>query len=581
MAGNYLSIAQSWLDGGYDNETKVEIRRLMENNLAELEDSFYKNLEFGTGGLRGIMGVGTNRMNRYTVGMATQGLANYLLKVNKNKSNPSVAISFDCRNNSAYFARITAEVFAANGFKVLLFHELRPTPELSFAIRHHGCVGGVMITASHNPKEYNGYKVYWSDGAQIVAPHDDNIIKEVLLVDDPSKVKFHGEEGRIHIGGSETDEAYLNSLLSLTLSGDIVKKYNDIKIVYTPLHGTGVKLVPEALRRSGFTKIFNVPAQDINDGNFPTVVSPNPEDKNALKMAVEKAEEVGADIVMATDPDADRLGVAIRNNSGNLVLLNGNQTASLLSYYLLERWCELGKLKRGEKNGHFYMVKTIVTSDLLKSIADDYGVEMFNVLTGFKYIAEVVRLNEGKRVFLGGGEESFGFNAGEFVRDKDAVISCMLVAEAAAWAKDKGKSLYDLLIDIYVKYGLYKERLLSVTKKGINGLEQIQTIIKNFRDQPLQTIDGSQVVLIHDYLKSETVDLISDLRYTIPLPKSNVIQFVSEGNSIVSVRPSGTEPKIKYYIGVKCDINSPEEFNEMEKELEARLGRIEEQISSI
>jgi len=581
MSELYIEKAQSWLEGSYDNETKEEIRRLMETNQKELEDSFYKSLEFGTGGLRGIMGVGTNRMNRYTVGMATQGLANYFLKANKHRNNLTVAIAFDCRNNSAYFARITAEVFAANGFKVLLFHELRPTPELSFTIRHHGCVGGVMITASHNPKEYNGYKVYWSDGGQIIAPHDENIIKEVMLIDDPSKVKFSGGGDLIHVGGSETDEAYLKAVLSLTLSPDIVRKHNDIKIVYTPLHGTGVKMVPEALRRAGFTKIFNVPAQDVNDGNFPTVASPNPEERSALKMAVDRASEVGADIVMATDPDADRLGIAVRDDMGNIILLNGNQTASLLTYYLLERYCELGKLKRGVKNPNFYMVKTIVTSDLLKSIADSYGVEMFNVLTGFKYIADVVRQNEGKRVFIGGGEESYGFNAGEYVRDKDAVISCVLLAETAAWAKEKGKTLYEILIDIYVQFGLYKERLISLTKKGIDGLEQIQTTMRRFREEPLQTLDGSQVVLIHDYKISETVDLISDLRYSIPLPKSNVLQYVSEENAIISVRPSGTEPKIKYYLGVRGDIKSSEEFSKVNKEMEEKLDRLQKQISSI
>ena len=581
MATDYLLKAQSWLDGSFDNETKEEIRRLIETNPKELEDSFYKSLEFGTGGLRGIMGVGTNRMNRYTVGMATQGLANYMIKANRHKNSLTVAVAFDCRNNSAYFARITAEVFAANGFRVLLFHELRPTPELSFTIRHHGCVGGVMITASHNPKEYNGYKVYWSDGAQIIAPHDENIINEVSLIKDPSQVKFSGGENQIHVGGTETDEAYLNAILSLALSPETVKKHDGLKIVYTPLHGTGVKLVPEALRRAGFKKIFNVPAQDINDGNFPTVASPNPEETSALKMAVEKAVEVDADIVLATDPDADRIGVAVKDNSGNLVLLNGNQTSSLLSFYLLERYCELGKLKRAEKNPGYYMVKTIVTSDLLKSIADSYGVEMFNVLTGFKYIADIVRQNEGKRVFIGGGEESYGFNAGEFVRDKDAVLTAILISEAAAWAAEHGKTLFSLLTEIYTKFGFYKERLVSVTKKGIDGLEQIKVIMKKFRNEPLQTLAGEQVVLIHDYLQSESVDLISDLRYSIPLPKSDVMQFIGEGNSIVSVRPSGTEPKIKYYLGVKGELDNSDDFLRLNKELDERLDRIQSIITSI
>jgi phosphoglucomutase len=582
MTWDYIEKAQSWLNGSYDHETKEEVKTLMETDLKELEDAFYKNLEFGTGGLRGIMGIGTNRMNRYTVGMATQGFANYLLKVNRHKSNLCVAVAFDCRNNSSFFARITAEVFAANGFKVLLFHELRPTPELSFAIRHHGCVGGVMITASHNPKEYNGYKVYWSDGAQIVYPHDENIIKEVSMIDDPSKVKFSGDETLIHVGGSETDEAYLNAVQSLTLSGDIVKRHTEaVKIVYTPLHGTGVKLVPEALRRVGFKKIFNVPAQDIVDGNFPTVVSPNPEEKDAFKMALEKASEVDADLILATDPDADRLGVAVRDDRGNIMLLNGNQTAAILTYYLLERYCELGRLKRGENNLNYYMVKTIVTSDLLKSIADFYGVEMFNVLTGFKYIAEVVRKNEGKRIFIGGGEESYGFNAGEFVRDKDGILSSLLIAEAAAWAHEKDKSLYSLLVDIYVQFGFYKERLISVTKKGIDGLKQIRDIMNKFRNEPLQRILGEEVVLMHDYKSSETFDFISDLRYPISLPKSDVIQFVTDGCTMVSVRPSGTEPKIKYYLGIKTNLDSADDFRKIDKEMEIKLDKLQEQISSI
>lgn len=580
METNYLEKAESWLEGSYDEETKSEIRRLMKNDPKELEDSFYRNLEFGTGGLRGIMGVGTNRVNKYTVGMATQGLANYLKKSFKGRLSLSVSVSFDNRNKSKEFAHITASVFAANGFKVYLFGELRPTPELSFAIRHFHCVAGVMITASHNPKEYNGYKAYWEDGAQVTSPHDSNIIEEVEKISDPKMVHFSGGESHIKIIGKEVDEEYLKAIMTLSLSPDLVKKHNHFKIVYTPLHGTGVTLVPEALRRAGFNNIINVPEQDINDGNFPTIKSPNPEESSALKMALEKAQEKNADLVMATDPDADRLGIAVRNQKGSLILLNGNQTAAILTYYLLERWKELGKLKEGANPG-FYMVKTIVTTDLLEGISSKYGVEMFNVLTGFKYIAEVVKQNEGKRVFIGGGEESYGFNAGEFVRDKDAVIACVLFAEAAAWAAEKGKSLYDLLIDIYAEFGLYKERLVSVTKKGIDGIEQIKKIMKDLRSKPLQNLSGSQVVLIHDFKISETVDMISDLRYKIKLPQSDVLQFISSDNSIVSVRPSGTEPKIKFYFGVKAPMLSAKDFLETDKMLEKKLDMLVEQISSL
>ena len=578
MSMNYLERAQSWLDEGYDIETREQVQKMIDNDLKELEDSFYRNLEFGTGGLRGIMGAGTNRMNKYTVGMATQGLVNYMKHSFKDKKSLSVAIAFDNRNNSQYFAQITADVFSANGFVVYLFDELRPTPELSFAIRHLGCAGGVMITASHNPKEYNGYKAYWSDGAQITAPHDVNIIDEVLKIENISQIKFKGGEHSIRHIGKDMDESYLNAILSLTLSPEIVKNNNSFKIVYTPLHGTGVKIVPEALKRLGFSNIINIPEQDITDGNFPTINSPNPEESSALKMAMEKAAEVQADLVMATDPDADRLGIAIRDTEGKMLLLNGNQTAAILTYYLLARWKETGKLKIGFNNKNFYMVKTIVTSDLLKSIADKFCIDMYNVLTGFKYIAEVVKDNEGKRVFIGGGEESYGFNAGEFVRDKDAVISCCLVAEAAAWAASKGKTLYEMLLDIYIEFGLYKERLLSVTKKGKDGLEQIQSMMKSLRDRPLQTLAGSEVVLIHDYQLSETFDMISDLRYKINLPKSNVLQYISSDNSVVSVRPSGTEPKIKFYFGVRGELKSREEFVKTDEDQNRLLDRLTEQM---
>ena len=576
MSDNYLEIANSWLNGNFDVETKSEIKRLMSDNPKELEDSFYRNLEFGTGGLRGVMGVGTNRMNKYTVGMATQGLANYINKNFSDKEQISVAVSFDSRNLSKEFAKITADVFAANGFVVYLYRELRPTPQLSFTLRNLKCQAGVMITASHNPKEYNGYKVYWEDGAQITAPHDKNIIEEVLRITDPSQVKFSEGSGRIQILGEEADEAYLNAILQLTLSPELVKKHNNFKIVYTPLHGTGVSMVPEALSRAGFKNVIKVEEQCIADGNFPTVKSPNPEETSALEMALKLAGDVNADLVMATDPDADRLGIAVRDNEGKLILLNGNQTAAILTYYILERRRETSRLKK-----EHYMVKTIVTTDLLKSIADKYSVDMYNVLTGFKFIAEIVRMNEGKREFIGGGEESYGFNLGEFVRDKDAVISCCLVAEAAAWAAERGKSLYELLIDIYVEFGFYKEHLLSVTKKGKDGVEQIKNIMTRLRENPLETIDGSRVVLIHDYKRQETTDLISDLRYRINLPKSDVMQFVCADNTIVSVRPSGTEPKIKYYFGVKEIIKSASEFEEANKILTEKINRLVESMSNL
>lgn len=535
MEKNYMEVAKQWLGPEYDLDTRNEVKRLMEHDPKELEESFYRMLEFGTGGLRGIMGVGTNRMNKYTVGMATQGIANYLKACFKGLEQIKVAVACDSRNNSPEFSRITAEVFAANGFKVYLFESLRPTPELSYTIRYFKCQAGVMVTASHNPKEYNGYKAYWEDGAQIIDPHDVNIINEVLKITSPAQVKFSGGEANIEIIGEAVDKAYLKDLFTLLLSPEAVKKHPDLKMVYTPLHGTGVKLVPMALRQMGFTNIYNVPAQDVSDGNFPTVKSPNPEEKSALEMAVARAQEVGADLVMATDPDADRVGIAVRNDKGEMVLLNGNQTAAVLSYYLLRRWKELGKL-----SDKTYMVKTIVTTELLAAMAKAYGVKMYNVLTGFKYIAAVVRENEGKATFIGGGEESYGFNVGEFVRDKDAVIACCLVAECAAWCAEQGKTVYGLLQDIYKEFGMYKEDLLSLTKKGKAGVEEIQAMMKQFRENPPAAIGGAPVVKVIDYNKPEQTGL----------PKSNVLQFYTQDGSVVSVRPSGTEPKIKFYFGV-------------------------------
>lgn len=528
--------AEMWLGDGFDEETRKEVGMMMASDPVLLEDAFYRNLEFGTGGLRGIMGAGTNRMNRYVVGMATQGFADYISECFADRDAISVAVSYDCRNRSREFASITASVFAANGFTVYLFDDMRPTPELSFAIRHYGCQAGVMVTASHNPKEYNGYKAYWEDGAQITAPHDVNVIECVKRISDPSQVRYEGGTGRIISIGKETDEAYLESILSLLMSPESVKRHAGMGIVYSPLHGTGMKLVPEAMRRAGFSNVASVPEQSVPDGNFSTVKSPNPEEKSALEMAVSLAVKKGAQLVLATDPDADRVGVAVKGHDGGFVLLDGNQTASLLTYYLLSRFKETGRLDE-----RCYMVKTIVTTELMADIASSFGVRMYNVLTGFKYIAEVVRENEGKGLFVGGGEESYGFNAGEFVRDKDAVITCCLVAETAAWAADTGLDLLGLLEKIHSEYGHYREALVSVTRKGKEGLEEIASMMTSLRENPPAELAGSPVVKVIDYSMPEKTGL----------PKSNVLQFFSEDGSVVSVRPSGTEPKIKFYFGVK------------------------------
>ena len=539
MAQDYIAIADSWLAGDFDEETKSKILELKNSDPAGLEDAFYKNLEFGTGGLRGVMGVGTNRMNRYTVGMATQGLANYILKHAEGKD-VSVCVSYDSRNNSELFARITADVLSANGLHVYIFDGIRPTPELSYAIRKTGSIAGVMVTASHNPKEYNGYKVYWNDGAQITSPVDAEIIAEVAKVSDPSLVRFTKGEGsgKIELMGSEMDENYMSDILSLMLSPESRARHKDLKIVYTPLHGCGVRLVPECLRRLGFENVYHVAAQDVSDGNFPTVASPNPEEPAAMKMALEEADRQGADLVMATDPDADRMGIAVRDNDGRLVQLNGNQTASIMTYYILTRWKELGKLDSTK-----YICKTVVTSQLLADIAASFGVKCYNVLTGFKYIGEVVRRNEGKGEFICGGEESYGFNVGEFVRDKDAPVACSVVAECAAWAADQGLTLYQLLQKIYSEYGYRKESLVSLVRKGKSGAEEIQKIMADMRQNPPKEICGSKVVKVIDYLEPEKTGLV----------KSNVLQFFSEAGDVVSVRPSGTEPKIKFYFGAKGD----------------------------
>ena len=530
--------AQSWLDGDFDQATKMQVLKLRAEDPAGFEDAFYKNLEFGTGGLRGIMGVGTNRMNKYTVGMATQGLANYILK-NCAGDDPKVVISYDSRLNSKDFAKIAADVLSANGIHVFIFDNIRPTPEMSYAVRLKGAVAGIMITASHNPKEYNGYKVSWSDGGQVTAPVDKEIVAEVAKITDPSQVKFKADLrcGEIESIGADVDEKYLSDLLSLRLSPEAAAAHSDIKIVYTPLHGCGVRLVPEILRRSGFKNVIHVPEQDISDGSFPTCVSPNPEEPAALQLALVKAEETGADIVIGTDPDADRVGIAVRDESGRLVLFNGNQTASMLTYYILTRWKELGKLGEGK-----YVVKTIVTTELITEICKSFGVPVYNVLTGFKYIAEVVKRKEAEGgEFICGGEESYGFNVGQFVRDKDAPVSCMMIAECAAWAASKGMSLYQLMQSIYKEYGYRKEGLVSLVRKGISGAKEIQEIMAGLRSNPPAELCGSPVVRVVDYLEPEKTGQ----------PKSNVLQFFDEAGDVVSVRPSGTEPKIKFYFGAK------------------------------
>ena len=536
IMADFKQVAQSWIDGNFDADTKAEVKHLMETDPVGLEDAFYRNLEFGTGGLRGIMGVGTNRMNKYTVGMATQGLANYIKAHVKGAA--SVCISHDSRNNSRLFAEISAQVLSNNGIKVFLFESLRPTPELSYSIRLKKATAGIMVTASHNPKEYNGYKVFWEDGGQITAPVDKDIVNEVGKITDPADVRFQPVAGEpkapIEIMGAEVDECYLKDQLSLMLSPDAVRKHADLKIVYTPLHGCGVKLMPEALKRIGFTNIIHVPEQEVPDGNFPTVASPNPEEPAAMAMALAKADETGADLVLATDPDADRLGIAVRNDEGKMVQLTGNQTWGFLTYYILRRWKELGKL-----NGKQYIVKTIVTSELLAAIAKNYGVKCYNVLTGFKYIAEIQKQQEGKTEFVCGGEESYGFNLGGFVRDKCAQVAGCAVAECAAWAAEQGLTLWQLLQKVYKEYGLYVEKMVYIVRKGKTGAEEIQKIMADYRACPPKEIAGSPLAKVIDYNKPEETGL----------PKSNVLQFFNQAGDVVSVRPSGTEPKIKFYFG--------------------------------
>ncbi len=560
--------ASGWLKEEYNEETRKEVREMLENDEKKLTDAFYQDLEFGTGGLRGVMGAGTNRMNIYTLGMATQGLSNYIIK-QFGKSGIRVAIAYDCRNNSRYFAETTANIFSANGFEVYLFESLRPTPELSFAIRHYNCQSGVVITASHNPPEYNGYKAYWNDGGQVVAPHDEGIIDEVRMIKSVSEIRFAGIKNKIKILGKETDDLFLNEVLKMRLNPEVIKKFSDIAIVYTPIHGTGIKIVPAALKLFGFRNIISVPEQNIIDGNFPTVKSPNPEEPDALKMAIEKAVETDAEVVMATDPDADRIGLAVKNQKGEFILINGNQTAVLLVWYILSQFKE-----RAKYLGNEYIIKTIVTTDLIERIAGDYNVEVFNVLTGFKFFAELIRKNEVNKKYIGGGEESYGFLPGDYVRDKDAVASCALAAEAAAWSKSRGMTLFELLLDIYVKYGFFKEKLFNIVRKGKEGADEIRSMMTDYRNHPPKKINHCRVIKINDYLLQQSYDIIGGTQTGTDLIKSDVLQFFLDDGSKISIRPSGTEPKIKFYFSVNTTLKSAGEFEETEKVLDKRITDI-------
>jgi len=564
-----------WLNGNYDQQTKDEIQQLIDKEAStELTDAFYRSLEFGTGGLRGIMGAGSNRINKYTIGTATQGLSNYLLKKYPGEQ-IKVAIAHDSRNNSDYFAGIAADVFSANGIHVYFFKALRPTPELSFAIRELGCRSGVMLTASHNPKEYNGYKAYGADGGQFTSPDDTMVMDEVAAISSIDEVKFDRVEGSVELIGEEIDQLYLDKITELSVSPEAIARQKELKIVYSPIHGTGITLVPKALEQFGFTNLTLVEEQSTPDGNFPTVVYPNPEEKEALTLALKKAKEIDADLVLATDPDADRVGIAVKNNDGEFVLLNGNQTGSLLINYLLTAWEEKGKL-----DGDQYIVKTIVTSNLIEEIAKAKNVTFYNTLTGFKFIGQLITSLQGKKTFIGGGEESYGYLIGELVRDKDAIISCAFIAEMTAFYKDKGSSLYDALLDMYVEYGLYKEELVSLTKKGKTGAEEIKAMMEKFRSNPPVTLGGSKVSLLKDYELGIETDLSTGEKTKLDFPKSDVLQFITEDGSIVSARPSGTEPKIKFYCSVNAPLADKAAFEAEDKALGDKIKSLMEDLQA-
>jgi len=568
------SNARKWLSDSFDQETRSQVKAMLDSeDKTELINSFYKNLEFGTGGLRGVMGAGINRMNIYTVGTATQGLANYLKKAFANLSEIKVAIGHDCRNNSRKYSEAAAKIFSANGFKVYLFEDLRPTPELSFAIRELGCQSGIILTASHNPKQYNGYKAYWDDGSQIVAPHDEAIVEEVKNVN-VEDIKWDSSNENITILGEEFDKLFIAKATSVIINPEIAKKQGDLKIVFTPIHGTGVKLVPESLAAAGFTNVIHVPEQDVVSGDFPTVVSPNPEEPAAMDMAMRKAAEVDADIVMATDPDADRIGVCTKNDKGEWIIVNGNQTALLFLYYIITQYKKLGKLK-----GNEFIVKTIVTSELIAEIAKKNNIEYFDCYTGFKFIAEVIRDNEGVKKYIGGGEESFGFMPADFVRDKDSVSSCVLMAEIAGWAKDQGKTLYELLKAIYVEYGFSKEKMKYVVREGQQGAIEINQLMEGFRNDPPKELAGSKLAIVKDYLDLTEKNLIDSTSTKIAQKiTSDVLQFFTEDGSKVSVRPSGTEPKIKFYFEVKAKLNNISEFDEANSKADEKINLMMKQL---
>lgn len=569
LDANVQSRVDAWLAGNYDQDTKAEIKQLIDqNNTTELTDAFYRDLEFGTGGLRGIMGAGSNRVNKYTLGAATQGLSNYLIKLYPEQQ-IKVVIAHDNRNNSSLFAGIVADVFSANGIFVYFFEGLRPTPELSFAIRELGCQSGVMLTASHNPKEYNGYKAYGADGGQLVAPHDEAVMDEVAKVSNIDLIKFDRKASNIQSIGKEMDEKYINELVKWSISKDAIHRQKDLKIVFSPIHGTGGVIIPDALHKFGFENVIVVKEQMVVDGNFPTVIYPNPEEAEALSMAIGKAKEVDADIVMATDPDADRVGLAIKNDKDEFILLNGNQALSLLVRYVLGAWEKAGKL-----DGNQYVVKTIVTSYLIDKMAASKGVTCYNSLTGFKFIGEIMTRLEGQKTFVVGGEESYGYLVGDHARDKDAVVACAMFAEMAAYYKDQGSSLYEVMLDMYLEYGFYKEKLISITKKGKSGAEEIQAMMEKYRNDTPTTLGGIKVVTLKDYKKSISKDMITGETEKIDLPSSNVLQFFTEDGSIISARPSGTEPKIKFYCSVNASLASKEDYVNVEEQLDAKLTEI-------
>ena len=559
--------AQSWLTPAYDAETQAEVKQILENpDKSALIDAFYKDLEFGTGGLRGIMGAGSNRMNIYTVGAATQGLANYLNKNFAGRDTISVVVGHDCRNNSRKFAEISADIFSANGIKVYLFDDMRPTPEVSFAIRHLGCQSGINITASHNPREYNGYKAYWDDGAQVLAPHDKGIIDEVNKVK-VNDIKFEGNKDLIQIIGKDVDDVYLEKVHSISIDPEVIKRQKDLKIVYTPLHGTGMMLIPQSLKLWGFENVHCVPEQMVKSGDFPTVVSPNPENAEALTMAINLAKSIDADIVMASDPDADRVGMACKDDKGEWVLINGNQTCLIFLYYIIKNRIATGKMK-----GNEFIVKTIVTTEVIRKVAEKNNIKMLDCYTGFKWIAREIRLREGKEQYIGGGEESYGFLAEDFVRDKDAVSACSLLAEICAWAKDQGKTLYDILMEVYLEYGFSKEVTVNVVKPGKSGADEIKAMMDNFRACPPKELGGSEVVLVKDYKTLKATDGQGNVT-DLDMPEtSNVLQYFTADGTKVSVRPSGTEPKIKFYIEVKGEMGCPKCYA---RETNAALEKVE------